>query len=575
MNSQYLYLSHDPNGIPRIAFRDSFGHQWFVNPLCLYKSLFFKDLKDNFVDQVIMLDDKGCLTSDVNVYIADDDERNIYWLYYAAPIVWFEDEQFGDGAMPANPYFKNVHEVLTDYYKLVLEGNNDKLSSDGFQTIYSQSHLLELYGANPWLLYYNDPKYQHEYFRDCLKNVETFNMHILNNEITWTLGGNNSGKRSVKSQIAPIDNISIVRLRRQLEDYCLFGQCTLEFSEKMANDSWAAKVVLNNVKDSNLSRLGNITEVIISPEGYPSKYPVLYGFCDTQQIVKEIYQTILKDLLSFASYNLFKSSSVEDFLVGKEITGAGDSIRVNHICMIAPDYMEHWIDEEGITQFVEDDIFEITDDPKGYNVKYNAVAPTFLQWHKDYEDATDFVGTKTVDTFDYAAWNRRGLALARTIRNQLPDEVDVWYMYPFEDKSHNCDRILVLKSSKRHLIAETRQVVSEADPANMDKWMGIVNSFVEQAPNDSIFNEYTEVDFMDGDLDILWFTPDLDCRASLNLEEFTFHIWAGANHGRQDDECLFHSVGGESIVKNSDGKYDFAQVFFDHLSIAKSKIHPD
>lgn len=95
-------------------------------------------------------------------------------------------------------------------------------------------------------------------------------------------------------------------------------------------------------------------------------------------------------------------------------------------------------------------------------------------------------------------WNIRGLELARTLRNQFNDDVDVWYMYPFEDNSHECDEVLILRSSKQYLLLEAKQAIIAEGVDNIEKWMEIVESFISQCPYDSIFDDYTTVCFIEG-----------------------------------------------------------------------------
>ena len=45
---------------------------------------------------------------------------------------------------------------------------------------------------------------------------------------------------------------------------------------------------------------------------------------------------------------------------------------------------------------------------------------------------------------DVEKWHHRGLILAKELKKRLPEDIDVWYGYPFEDVEHrNCRPILI------------------------------------------------------------------------------------------------------------------------------------
>lgn len=576
MTEPHLFLTKSPDGFPEIGFKDKEGLTWYVNPKRLYATLFYKPLRDSFVDQVFLLNKDGDLASDINVYIADDEGNNTYWLFCAETLIWPEEDNYEEPFGTRNRYYENVLSVLKDYLEEIRDykSNIFRLEDDGANVIFRQMHLQKLVGVDPYQLGEDIDWYQLEYFNKCLDVKEKFDLKILNQDIEWSFSPGSKNFRKIKTRFIRLNDSEVVVLKRALEDFCLTGDCRFKIQSLGSKDIQATTVVLHNVRDNTEADLSSVTEVIISPEDYSHHYPVLYGLGDTYEIIKKIYENFLKRLIPFSQYNDFKSSLIETFLAGGNPLKSNERKEVNHICEIAPDYDVHWQDEEGCCNTAEDGIIKITDDPGGYNTIYRATSPALNKWHDEYVKATDFVNTSTDESFDYKAWNRRGLALARTVRNQLPDDVDVWYMYPFEDKSHHSDEVLILQSSKQHLLIEAQNALIEEGVEDLDQWMELVKAFVAQSPYDSFFDEYTEVSFIDGDLDIYWFTPDLDCRASINLEEFTFHVWSGENHGQNDDECYLHAIGGQGTEKEY-GRYRFARWFYDHMCSAKNLPNPN
>ncbi len=575
MKDRPLFLTKCPDGHSEIGFQDEDGRIWYVNPRRLYNSLFYQQLRESYVDQVVLLDENGDLASDIDVYIADDEGDNTYWLFCSQSLVWRNEDDIEVSYGTRNAYFENVMSVLRDYMEVFCNypSDNRMLKENAFGIILKQFKLQKLVGRDPWQHGDFVGWYQQKYFDECYAVKEKFDIKVRNKDIEWSFSRGNENLRQIECSFIPLTDLEIITLKRALEDFCLTGDCRFRIQSPGTKDVQATTVVLHNVRSGNLSKLGDITEVVISPEDYDHSYPVLYGFSNTHEVLKNLYENFLRRLVPFSYYNNFKSKLIETFLIGANPLNPLATKKVRHLCELAPDYDVHWQDEKGCGVTVEEDVIEITDDPEGYNVIYRAKAPSMADWHEEYVNATDFANTETDESFDYKAWNSHGLALARTIRNQLPDDVDVWYMYPFEDKSHDCDEVLILKSSKQHLLTEARQVLSEEGINNIDQWMELVEAFVAQSPYDSFFDEYTEVCFLDGDLDIYWYTPDLDCRASINLEEFTFHIWNGINHGRKDDECFIHGVGGEGVEKE-DGEYCFAWSFYDQMCNAKNLPNP-
>ena len=111
--------------------------------------------------------------------------------------------------------------------------------------------------------------------------------------------------------------------------------------------------------------------------------------------------------------------------------------------MIKPDYdvlLEDW-EDCCIVQFDDDIELELDS-----NTILKINIPGINAWYNLYIDATDFFTCSTNPAFDWDAWHKQGIIFARQIRLQLPDEIDLWYGYPYEDVgSRNKKPILIYK----------------------------------------------------------------------------------------------------------------------------------
>jgi hypothetical protein len=120
-------------------------------------------------------------------------------------------------------------------------------------------------------------------------------------------------------------------------------------------------------------------------------------------------------------------------------------VHIKHILTITPDVDFIVTDEEGICHdFWDTDELKIyfVDSSEETSIKIDG----FQSWLREYQNCTDFTTTETDPSFDYEAWHKRGIEFAQKLRDQLPDEIDLWYAYPFEDKERrNIPEILVYK----------------------------------------------------------------------------------------------------------------------------------
>ena len=114
------------------------------------------------------------------------------------------------------------------------------------------------------------------------------------------------------------------------------------------------------------------------------------------------------------------------------------------------------------------------------------------------------------------------------------------------------------------LLADVKAQLIQYNIPNAAKYESNVVAFLNQCPDDVILEDSKVVwDNNEGEFDFLWDTAHLDCRFSVGLEDTSWHLWAGVNNHKQDDECYKNGVGGEEI----DGNDSFAYTFFDEMKL--------
>lgn len=193
----------------------------------------------------------------------------------------------------------------------------------------------------------------------------------------------------------------------------------------------------------------------ITPNDFSKDMPYI-GICKRQQVLKAIYEGLLNtqqwsdvpngneydynntwdDISYLTFYNQIKSPLVENEIQGWRYGNdevERRQVHIRHILTINPDVDYIITDEEGICHdFWDTDELKIyfVDSSEEISIKIDG----FQSWLSEFEKCTDFCVILPAPSFDYEAWHRRGIEFAQKMRDQLPDEIDLWYAYPFEDE---------------------------------------------------------------------------------------------------------------------------------------------
>ena len=119
-----------------------------------------------------------------------------------------------------------------------------------------------------------------------------------------------------------------------------------------------------------------------------------------------------------------------------------------------------------------------------------------------------------------------------------------------------------MKTHALRLLGDVKSQLTQYGIPNAEKYVANVVMFLNQCPDDVILEDAKVVWDNEGEFDFLWDTSRLDCRFSVGLENTRWHLWAGVNNHRKDDECYQHGIGGMDIEGNEDF---FAYAFFESL----------
>lgn len=190
--------------------------------------------------------------------------------------------------------------------------------------------------------------------------------------------------------------------------------------------------------------------------------PAIIGICDPRQVIKEIYEAMLNMGRNnkngwycnhMALYNKMKSKIIENYINKVKVPYKEVAMRqqvVKHVFTICPDYGGVLFDDE------EKNCYgcESLEDDEELNLHIDkSLVSELRKWQSEFESKTDGVNS-TMGTLDSKEWNRRGMELAQRLRQQLPDNYDLWYAYPFEDEENLGKRPMLIYKDHAAINAE-------------------------------------------------------------------------------------------------------------------------
>lgn len=237
-------------------------------------------------------------------------------------------------------------------------------------------------------------------------------------------------------------------IRHQLESLAFEGKTTIKLPFdtsytilKLSNTSVLDKT--ENIGEGVSFKYKDFMVVEIEPNGFVHQ-PILKGYCDVEKTARTFYEGLLRLALlhpmnydcndhdtpsRMVAYNKFKSPIFESYL-RKEATNDNEyairQVHVKHIIRIEPDYNAIMFDEQE-TVICLGDFY----DKDGKPIEMLE----FEKWASEINPIV--VASETSEPYkkDWEDYHRRGIELAKQLREKLSTDFDLWYAAPFEDKS--------------------------------------------------------------------------------------------------------------------------------------------
>lgn len=177
--------------------------------------------------------------------------------------------------------------------------------------------------------------------------------------------------------------------------------------------------------------------------------PILKGYCSLNTAIRTLYEGLLRLAINHSdeshdkdiptrieAYNMFKSPVIERYLTDCRtgLTIAEQrQVHVKDIVIFSPDYDVVLTDAFGLPLGIdsEDAAIDGLYDKKGKPLKI----PGLVEWQKKIKEVVVSASMGKPVDFDWTDYHRKGMQLARQLRDKLSPDFDLWYCAPFEDNS--------------------------------------------------------------------------------------------------------------------------------------------
>lgn len=262
------------------------------------------------------------------------------------------------------------------------------------------------------------------------------------------------GNRKYNTYLTDWDN-NLERIRHQLETYLYEEDASVKLYFDMSETVVIIKKesVLDNIVDDGEGcyyKYKDYALVEIHPNEFVHK-PIVKGYCDIEETIRTFYEGLLRHAMRLPmsddnrtpnkmdAYNMIKSPLIESYLRKDKVDNDTYSIRqvhVKHILTIEPDMSQLFFDEEMVSY----DSFDGLYDKEGKPFEMSE----FVEWHKEIEQIV--VASEMGESYekDWEDYHRRGLRLAKSLRDKLSSDFDLWYDVPFEDKSKTIEAPILI-----------------------------------------------------------------------------------------------------------------------------------
>lgn len=251
---------------------------------------------------------------------------------------------------------------------------------------------------------------------------------------TLTLGG-----ISLKSYVSDWTTV-LTQLRKDLE---MAREIRLFFEDSPTIISFP-----NNYDKEEPCIYGRKKELVeITPNEFCDEI-VIFGVCYRYQVIEAIYEGLLRmaryefeeergygtwdNMDNMTFYNKIKAPIIEGFIRNRDFDNQyveKRQVLIKHIITICPHRTSIFKDEKNnCGNFFENGKVVVEFDDTG---RVETEINGYEQWYNSYIEATDFRNNETNPDFDHNKWEEQGLQFARLLRQQLPEDIDLWYESPF------------------------------------------------------------------------------------------------------------------------------------------------
>ena len=204
------------------------------------------------------------------------------------------------------------------------------------------------------------------------------------------------------------------------------------------------KRILDEVNKENVGYRFTYKEyakVMVQPNCFVH-IPTIVGYCNFKDVIHTFYEGLLKIALlhdekeyfdrtpgRVEAYNMYKSPLIERFLHDSNVEyckAKTRQIKVKEIITICPHY-DCFLFDENQCSLDMSDLYDKDGKP--------IVMPEFDEWQSKIKGLISEAAVGRHMDFGWDRWHKRGIELARQLRNRLSLDFDLWYDSPFEDKS--------------------------------------------------------------------------------------------------------------------------------------------
>lgn len=339
---------------------------------------------------------------------------------------------------------------------------NGIIKSEEIKKIFEQLKVLKLF-VMPGCIRSSEVNCERLTFECPLIGKGDYNWEV---DIPYTL---KIGNRGITSYISDWSN-NMDFIRHQLESYCYCrkAQIELHYEDETTLINLKHLHALASAKTVNsgiVYRYDDYMKVEVQPNSF-ANVSAIVGICNEQDTIRELYEGLLNivrrgyefekygvdnpwDYDAIVFYNHIKSPIIERYLSG--IQEKYNSIVerqkiIHHVFTICPDYthvLGYMTGQSSAVDVDSNDVITLYKDEATDEELCSVKLPGIYEWLDEFERYSDGVNS-TMGEMDVKDWHHRGMILAKELKKKLPEDIDVWYGFPFEDTENRNRRPVLI-----------------------------------------------------------------------------------------------------------------------------------